>query len=244
MDIEGNQQDEAWVKEWNLWRLIHHKNFIQQPSCFFRKKLFEDVGGLDLSLDYVMDWDLWIKFGAYQQGYIHDFLSSNRVYPANKTASGGLKRWKEIRRMVHRYTPRRFPPVLYIYFFEIIFQRTSFEPLKKWAMNQFIRLMHKPFSGVQPDGKLANTFHISMGNPVNKSTAQINIKSTATGLGVETFMWKNSCGSRGTFDFKCNGEEQTITLPLDQPAIGIFTHYTLTRSLSNTEIYLTNISTI
>jgi len=241
MDIDGNQQDEAWVKEWNLWTLIHHKNFIQQPSCFFRRKLFEDVDGLDLTLDYVMDWDLWIKFGAYQPGYIHEFLSSNRVYPANKTASGGWKRWKEIRRMVQRYTSRRFPPVLYIYFFEITFQRTSFIPLKNWAMKQFVRLMQQPFSGVMAEGKLGGTIHISEGNPGNKSAAQITMKSVTPGLGTETFTWKNSCGSRGSFDLKCNGEEQTIRLPLDKPANGIFTHYTLTRPHPDIEILKSNI---
>ena len=32
------------------------------PSSFFRKELFERVGGLDVSLRYCMDTDLWCKF--------------------------------------------------------------------------------------------------------------------------------------------------------------------------------------
>ncbi|NCC51511.1 MAG: glycosyltransferase [Spartobacteria bacterium] len=238
MDEAGRQLDEAWVKEWNLWRLIHHKNFIQQPSCFFRKKLFEDVGGLDLSLDYVMDWDLWIKFGAYQHGYIDECLSFNRVYPANKTASGGLKRWKEIRRMTQRYTPCKWPPVLYIYFYEIMFQRAALAPVRNWAMKRFVQLMHKPYSGVLADGKLAEKAHLSAGNPGGKSAVKLTFRSSAKGLGSEIISWRNSCGSRDIFTIKCNGEEQSVALPLDRPSPGNFTHFTLSRPQPQTDLFL------
>ncbi|HUP18284.1 MAG TPA: glycosyltransferase family 2 protein [Acidimicrobiia bacterium] len=43
-----------------VWMYDH--NFIPQPSAFWRRRLFERVGGLDSSFDLAMDADLWIRF--------------------------------------------------------------------------------------------------------------------------------------------------------------------------------------
>lgn len=34
---------------------------ISQPSCFFRRSAVHSIGGLDRTLHYTMDWDLWIR---------------------------------------------------------------------------------------------------------------------------------------------------------------------------------------
>jgi hypothetical protein len=36
-------------------------NSISQPSCFFRREAVDRVGGLNASLGYTMDWELWIR---------------------------------------------------------------------------------------------------------------------------------------------------------------------------------------
>ena len=57
------------------------------PSSFFRRELFERVGGLDVSLRYCMDTDLWCKFreaGAWFEklgGYVWGF----REHPGSLT---------------------------------------------------------------------------------------------------------------------------------------------------------------
>lgn len=46
---------------------ITHKNLLKdpdilkQPATFFRRSIIEQVGGWDVSLHYVMDYDLWLK---------------------------------------------------------------------------------------------------------------------------------------------------------------------------------------
>jgi glycosyltransferase involved in cell wall biosynthesis len=63
-------------------------NFICQPSTFLRKSAFTAVGGLDLSLDYVMDYDLWIRLsGKFTFRYLPDFLSTYRLHETSKTMS-------------------------------------------------------------------------------------------------------------------------------------------------------------
>jgi glycosyltransferase involved in cell wall biosynthesis len=43
-----------------IWMYDH--NFIPQPSTFWRRDLYEQVGGLDPRFDLSMDADLWIRF--------------------------------------------------------------------------------------------------------------------------------------------------------------------------------------
>lgn len=43
-------------------------NCISQPSCFVRRAAIEAVGGVDASLHYTMDWDLWVRL--YRNGAV------------------------------------------------------------------------------------------------------------------------------------------------------------------------------
>jgi len=71
---------------------------IAQPSCFVRRSAFERVGGLNTSLHYIMDWDLWTRL--YKSGavfhYLHKPLSVTRIYPETKTSGMSLERYREI----------------------------------------------------------------------------------------------------------------------------------------------------
>jgi glycosyltransferase involved in cell wall biosynthesis len=43
----------------------HHWQHVQQEGTFWRKCLWDKVGGLDLSCKYAGDWDLWRRFAKY-----------------------------------------------------------------------------------------------------------------------------------------------------------------------------------
>lgn len=47
---------------WHDWLYRHAVPHVNGPSSFFRRELFERVGGFDTSLHVCMDWDLWIRF--------------------------------------------------------------------------------------------------------------------------------------------------------------------------------------
>lgn len=61
-------------------------NFICQPSAFFPRDVFEAVGGLDETLNFAMDYDLWIRIGKlFPCRYLPDYLSSYRLHATSKT---------------------------------------------------------------------------------------------------------------------------------------------------------------
>src|SRR5690606_16622038 len=44
--------------------ITHPASFVLQPSLVFRRELFLRVGGVDESLQYTMDYELWIRLFA------------------------------------------------------------------------------------------------------------------------------------------------------------------------------------
>jgi glycosyltransferase involved in cell wall biosynthesis len=92
------------VEEFDLGRLINVLDFIVQPATFFRRTVYEAAGGLDRSLHYCLDYDLWIRLGQRAPlRYVTDTLAQVRLHPETKTASGGLPRLLEIERMIRRH---------------------------------------------------------------------------------------------------------------------------------------------
>jgi glycosyltransferase involved in cell wall biosynthesis len=69
--------------------LLACRNFICQPSTFFRKKAYDEVGGVDDSLDFAMDYDLFIRIGKLYGGkYLPLCFSKYRLHAASKTMCG------------------------------------------------------------------------------------------------------------------------------------------------------------
>lgn len=54
------------------YRLHLTHNFVSAPSTFFRRDAFEAAGGMDLSLRYSMDYDLYLRLGRRLRPHIVD----------------------------------------------------------------------------------------------------------------------------------------------------------------------------
>jgi glycosyltransferase involved in cell wall biosynthesis len=74
-------------------------SFVLQPAVVFRRKLFVDVGGLDESLHYTMDYELWIRMFAAARAtrFLPEVIAHARYHSdAKSIAAMG----KQIREMV------------------------------------------------------------------------------------------------------------------------------------------------
>ncbi|PSN16617.1 glycosyltransferase [filamentous cyanobacterium CCT1] len=85
------------------WRYNRLKEvcFLCQPAVFFRRSLVERYGGLDKTLQYCMDYELWLRFGEHTDFYfLPEKLAGSRMYASNKTMSQTLSAHAEINQML------------------------------------------------------------------------------------------------------------------------------------------------
>lgn len=102
-----DQQDHAFEtypsETWNFERL-KETCFICQPAVFIRRRVVEQHGLLDLSLNYCMDYEYWIRMSSKQVlfDYLEEKLAGSRLYVENKTLSARVKVHIEINNMMKK----------------------------------------------------------------------------------------------------------------------------------------------
>lgn len=67
---------------------LFEKGYVAQPSVFFRKAEYQRIGGIDASLGFCMDYDLWTRFALANCHFApcDADISGNRWYATTKTA--------------------------------------------------------------------------------------------------------------------------------------------------------------
>jgi hypothetical protein len=112
MDELGNRTSRFRCTEpFNLWKLVHLSDYVLQQTVYFRKDVLEEVGYLDESLNYTMDWDILIRIGMRRPlRHVPVEMGCLREYPTAKSFAGGPRRVREIRDLLRRHTGCRFPP--------------------------------------------------------------------------------------------------------------------------------------
>ena len=51
--------------------------FICQPSVFIRRRVFEEVGPLDVTLHYCLDYEYWMRIGKqFRVAHIDELLAT------------------------------------------------------------------------------------------------------------------------------------------------------------------------
>ena len=112
-DVQAVYGDALWIgahgeflrpkKEIEFNRFIFHydHNYIPQPSMFWRRQLYNKVGGLNRRFNLAMDADLWDRFAQVTDiAHLPQYLSCMRYYPEQKTRSmrsEGAREDEEIR---------------------------------------------------------------------------------------------------------------------------------------------------
>ncbi len=85
--IDRDSRFLRWNKEipfnWFIW--VYDYNYIAQPSAFWRRGLYEEVGGLRQEFDLAMDADLWARFARITRPrHVRRAWSKMRSYPEQK----------------------------------------------------------------------------------------------------------------------------------------------------------------
>jgi glycosyltransferase involved in cell wall biosynthesis len=93
-----------------IWMYDH--NYIPQPSAFWRRSLFDRVGGLDPHFDLAMDADLWIRFAEVTRpSHVRRNWSRARLYADQKNTRLRERSESEFNAIRSRYTGQESPTI-------------------------------------------------------------------------------------------------------------------------------------
>ena len=97
---------------------LTYRDPIIQPSTFWTRQLWKSTGELNVSYNYVLDWEWFIRASKIAEfECVSKFYSVYRYHPQHKTSHGGIKRQKEIIKIVRNYSSNYWTE-LYDYVYE------------------------------------------------------------------------------------------------------------------------------
>ena len=103
VDAKGNIIERHPTEAFSYQRLAE-TCFISQPTVFFRRHVFEEVGPLDINLHYCLDYEYWMRVGKrFKLGYMPESLATTRFHGAAKTVAKRKEADKEVVAIVQRH---------------------------------------------------------------------------------------------------------------------------------------------
>ena len=110
VDVDDNPIHAKREHPFNRFIWLNDYNFIPQPSTFWRRDLYEQVGGLDRRFNLAMDADLWIRFADVTLiHHVPRVWSRMRFYPEQKNQRLRGESNREDQLIRNRYVPLRSP---------------------------------------------------------------------------------------------------------------------------------------
>ncbi len=134
IDAQGNEIGRFDAQQTSLKRLQRGGVYIPQQSSFFRASLWKQVGPLDPSFYFAMDYDLWVRLARLAPLHYHPCHWANfRLHTGAKTIASDARCWPEMLRVHHRDGGGYFS-WLYLRYFA----RTLLLPLiQRWRRGRF-----------------------------------------------------------------------------------------------------------
>jgi len=96
-------------------------DYVLQPATFFKRSAWHEVGGINLQLQFALDWDVIVRVSdIHPVLLINEFVAVSREHEETKTASGSLKRALEIVELTKRWAGMNLTPGAAVYLLEAL----------------------------------------------------------------------------------------------------------------------------
>jgi len=85
---EDGVVDSYWILPAHSNALMKRWDYIPQETCFWRRRIYDEVGGIDPAFQFALDYDLFVRFmerGRMRR--VNRFLGAFRRHAASKTAT-------------------------------------------------------------------------------------------------------------------------------------------------------------
>lgn len=115
VDAQGKTIERYPTEEFDYQRLAE-TCFICQPTVFLRRHVFEDVGPLDVTLHYCLDYEYWMRLGKrFRVSYMPESLATSRLHGAAKTVAKRSEAHQEIIPIIQRHYSLVPLRIIYLY---------------------------------------------------------------------------------------------------------------------------------
>ena len=141
-------------KKYNEFHLPFDTGYLIQPSTFWTRKLWKDMGNLDITLNYTFDW-LWFAKAIPQAKLkpIDIYCSMYRIHNNHKSSNGGIKRFNEIVEVLEKLGYEKYSRILQksvpqkdrIMYIKDVIKRLK---LSKWEYPIMKTIFRQYFSGL------------------------------------------------------------------------------------------------
>jgi glycosyltransferase involved in cell wall biosynthesis len=109
---------------------------IPQQTMFFRRAIWEEVGPLDPSFYFAMDYDLWTRIAARSQiKYVPRIWANFRLHISGKTIAADERCWPEMIRVHYRDGGSFFSVIVAKYYI-----RKLFAPIWNWRRIKMLNI--------------------------------------------------------------------------------------------------------
>jgi len=134
IDVQGNIIGKFNAQQTSLQRLRRGGVYIPQQAAFWRAALWFQVGPLDPSFYFAMDYDLWVRLAQVTDIHYTSQLWANfRLHGDAKTISADERCWPEMLR-VHRRDGGSWFSWIYVRYFV----RKVLSPLINWRRGRML----------------------------------------------------------------------------------------------------------
>jgi glycosyltransferase involved in cell wall biosynthesis len=117
IDAEDKIINEYPTEPFNLGRL-KETCIICQPTVFFRRKIFEKVGYLNMKLHFCMDYEYWLRLATNKINFYYypEFLANSRLHDDCKTMKYKLSAQIETMNMLkEKFNSAEMPWLIKVY---------------------------------------------------------------------------------------------------------------------------------
>lgn len=105
------------VEPYDEYRLRSCTDFIMQPTCFWRKEIYDKCEGFTKDFHFGFDWEMWCRMAknGAKFHYEPELFAVNREFEETKTSTGGDIRLKELKEINKLHMMSSIPHAYYSY---------------------------------------------------------------------------------------------------------------------------------
>jgi glycosyltransferase involved in cell wall biosynthesis len=135
---EGNYVRTVTGESYKYQMMVNRRRGVTQPSTFFKRIVFDKIGYLDENLDYIMDFDFFLRLSKLKDiPHVNQSLADFRLQKEAKTTNGLVNFRREHIKIARKHSASYFSEGILSDLFVIItdpFRRV------KWIRNLIRRL--------------------------------------------------------------------------------------------------------